>query len=178
MLLSLRFLSSSLLLLLSLPLRVATLRTGCDFVPTSLPFLPPSERAVAHHADFFRQIFFLHTRGHSICHFFSHRLSSLTGIRGRADVVRRRRERRMTTTPPLLIPETAKEKRLQRRRRRDFHRAHAFWVVRVGSLKAAVCLSLSLSFERSSSRRSEKAYTVGVEKLFLLTDFPKRKRSF
>ena len=142
-------------------------------------FLPPSERAVAHHADFFRQIFFLHTRGHSFCHFFSHRLSSLTGIRGRADVVRRRRERRMTTTPPLLIPETAKEKRLQRRRRRDFHRAHAFWVVRVGSLKAAVCLSLSLSLSSGRPPGAQRRLTPLVLKAFYsLTNFPKRKRSF
>ena len=84
----------------------------------------------------------------------------------------------MTTTPPLLIPETAKEKRLQRRRRRDFHRAHAFWVVRVGSLKAAVCLSLSLSFERSSSRRSEKAYTVGVKSFLFSDEFPQKKTFF
>ena len=84
----------------------------------------------------------------------------------------------MTTTPPLLIPETAKEKRLQRRRRRDFHRAHAFWVVKVGSLKAAVCLSLSLSFERSSSRRSEKAYTVGVKSFLFSDEFPQKKTFF
>jgi len=83
----------------------------------------------------------------------------------------------MTATPPFMIPETTKEKRLQRRRRCYFHRMHVFWVA--GSLKAAAAVSFSLSLSLSSGRPpgAQRRLTV-VEKLFILMDFPKRKRSF
>jgi len=57
------FLPLSLIVLF--PLRVAALRARRHFVPTSLPFFPPRERSVAHHAHLLRKVFLLHAVRHA-----------------------------------------------------------------------------------------------------------------